>query len=84
MIVDYPPWSVETNTMLSPFFISYSPSPSSSQSASLMRTSMPGRLNHVNKFVVHPGMSKSKLTSYHRVRRTLSDDQSSDARINGG
>lgn len=46
IIDDYPPWSVDTNRMLSPFFSSYEPSPSSSQSASLIRTSMPGRLRY--------------------------------------
>ena len=38
-----PPWSVETNRMLSPGWITYSSSPSSSQSASLIKTRIPGR-----------------------------------------
>jgi hypothetical protein len=41
---DYPPWSVEMNTIASPFCTLYLMPPSSSQSASLIKTRMPGRL----------------------------------------
>lgn len=44
-----PPCKVETNKMLSPFCTSYWSSPSSSQSASLMSTRMPGRLQWISK-----------------------------------
>lgn len=40
----YPPWRVETKRMLSPLWSSYASSPSSSQSASLIKTRIPGRL----------------------------------------
>lgn len=47
---DYPPCSVETKRMLSPACNSYASSPSSSQSASLMRTRIPGRLRlHIHR-----------------------------------
>lgn len=44
----YPPCSVDTNKTLSSFFSSYRSSPSSSQSASLMRTNIPGRLEELS------------------------------------
>ena len=40
----HPPCNVEMNTTSSRFFSSYSSSPSSSQSASLINTNIPGRL----------------------------------------
>jgi hypothetical protein len=42
---DQPPWRVETKSILSFACRAYDASPSSSQSASLMRTRIPGRLN---------------------------------------
>lgn len=44
----HPPCNVETNTMLSLSFNSYDPSPSNSQSASLIRTRIPGLLGMVS------------------------------------
>jgi hypothetical protein len=43
-LVPYPPCSVDTKRMLSLACSAYDASPSSSQSASLMRTRIPGRL----------------------------------------
>jgi hypothetical protein len=45
---DQPPWRVETKSILSLACRAYDASPSSSQSASLMRTRIPGRLNACN------------------------------------
>jgi hypothetical protein len=47
-LITYPPCSVDTNRMLSPFAILYFSSPSSSQSTSLIRTKIPGRLKSVS------------------------------------
>ena len=51
---DQPPCSVEMNTMSSPSFKTYSPSSSSSQSMSLIRTSIPGRLEYRSQLRGNP------------------------------
>lgn len=63
----YPPWRVETNRILSPLFSSYASSPSNSQSASLMRTKMPGRLRPVTNRLV-AAVEKSTLCGEGETR----------------
>lgn len=55
----HPPCSVDTNNILSLGCISYDSSPSSSQSASLIKTNIPGRL-FASQLMSVPGERKKK------------------------
>lgn len=69
----YPPCSVDTNSILSPGCISYASSPSSSQSASLIRTRIPGRLEmYASAILFFLCASKTKLTHARQEQIALS------------
>lgn len=57
----HPPCNVDTNKMLSLSASSYFSSPSNSQSESLMRTRMPGRLKSRNSQLVTSVMHRNRL-----------------------
>jgi hypothetical protein len=61
-----PPWRVDTKTTSSPACSSYASWPSSSQSASLMRTKIPGRLHSKVSKITSNNMMTGHLLDIHK------------------